>query len=240
MSQDERIVRGVLGVSASEVPKRLLVIATGSFKKGASSRLKKTRTKGRLTTGKYQDTVIGVLNGGVGSPAAMMVIEAAAKADLEALIRADFCGGLLQEHAIGNAFVADSVIVGDGCGSAYFGKGSRILADRDLTDAVLKQAEVRGLPAHTGTMWTTDILLRQTEKLLQEWVEKGAHAVDMETSSVLGIAKESGIPAASINCISDLQLHGKPLFGPGGVDPMLIRGIDLVIDVAIESLVEWR
>jgi nucleoside phosphorylase len=240
MSHDERIVRGVLGVPTSDIPKCLLVVATESFKKGASSRLRKTKTKGRLTTGKYQDTIIGVLDGGVGSPAATMVIEAAAKAKPEALLRADFCGGLLEEQAVGDAFVAESVIVGDGCGSAYFGKGKRIPADDKLTNALLAQSKTQGLPVHSGTIWTTDILLRQTEGLLQEWVEQGAHAVDMETSSILGIAKESGIPAASINCISDLQLHGKPLFGPGGIDPLLIRGIDLVIDVAIHTLVEWQ
>ncbi len=240
MSQDERIARGVLGVSASEVPKRLLVVATGSFKKGATSRLKKTKSKGRITTGIYQDMVIGVLDGGVGSPAATMIIEAAAKAEIDVLIRADFCGGLLQKQAIGDAFVAETVIVGDGCGSAYFGKGKRVPADDELTNALLAQSEALGLPAHRGTMWTTDILLRQTDDLLQEWIEQGAHAVDMETSSVLGIANESRIPAASINCISDLQLHGRPLFGPGGVDPLLLRGIDLVIDVAIHTLVEWR
>jgi nucleoside phosphorylase len=238
MSQDERIVRGILGVPASDVPTRLLIIATESFKKGASSRLKKAKTKGRLTTGKYRNIAVGVLDGGIGSPAATMVLEAAAMTEPQVLIRADFCGGLSNEYDIGHAFVAESVIVGDGCGSAYFGKGEMIPADSELTSSVLTKSKDLGLPTHSGIMWTTDVLLRQTESLLQEWVRQGAHAVDMETSAVLGIASERQIPAASINCISDLQLHGKPLFEPG-IDPMLLRGIDLVIDAAMQALVEW-
>jgi nucleoside phosphorylase len=248
MSQYERIVRGILGVRASDVPKRLLVVATGSFKKGASSRLKGAKTKGRLTTGKFGDTAVGVLDGGVGSPAATMMLEAVAMTDPHVLIRADFCGGLSDKHDIGHAlsdkhdighaFVAESVIVGDGCGSAYFGKGEMIPANPKLTNSVLAKSKNLGLLTHSGIMWTTDVLLRQTDSLLAEWVGHGAHAVDMESSAVLGIASERQIPAASINCISDLQLHGKPLFGPE-IDPMLFRGTDLVIDAAMQALVEW-
>ncbi|MFX0055911.1 MAG: nucleoside phosphorylase [Promethearchaeota archaeon] len=239
MSQDERIVRGVLGVRATDVPDRLLVVATENFSKGATSRLKNVKVKGRLATGKYSDTTIGVLDTGIGSPAAIIFLEATAKTNPQVFIRADFCGGLSSDHDIGHAFIADSVLVGDGAGSAYFGAGKKIAADSTLTKDVYAISTNSGLPTHRGTMWTTDVLLRQTEELLQEWVGKGAHAVDMETSAILGIASENKIPAASINCISDLQLHRKPLFGPE-IDPMLLRGIDLVIDAAIQALVEWK
>jgi len=238
MSHDERIVRGILGVTAAAVPDCLLVVATESFIKGASSRLKKSKKKGRLTIGKLWDTVIGVLDAGIGTPAAAMVLEAAAKTNPKVLIRADFCGGLLKEHNIGHAFVAESVIVGDGCCAGYFGQGQMIPADSGLTNSMFSRLESLGLPTHRGTMWTTDFLLRQTEELLQEWVGKGAQAVDMETSAILGIADERGIPAASINCISDLPLQGKPIFGSSGMDPMLFRGIDVVIDVAMQTLVD--
>lgn len=238
MNHDERIVRGILGVTAATLPDRLLIVATESFIRRASSRLKKSKKKGRLTIGKFRDTVIGVVDAGIGTPAASMVLEAAVKTNPEVLIRADFCGGLLKGHKIGHAFVAESVIVGDGCGSEYFGQGQIIPADSALTNSVFSRSESLGLPTHRGTMWTTDFLLRQTEGLLQEWVGKGAHAVDMETSAILGIADERGIPAASINCISDLPLHGKPIFGSAGIDPMLFRGIDIVIDAAIQTLVD--
>ncbi|MFW9885402.1 MAG: hypothetical protein ACFFEX_13535 [Candidatus Thorarchaeota archaeon] len=239
MNQDERIVRGVLGARASDIPDRLLVVATGSFNKGAASRLKSKKVKGRLTTGKYGDTAIGILDTGIGSPAAIMFLEAIAKTNPQVFIRADFCGGLSSEHDIGHAFVADSVLVGDGAGSVYFGDGKKIDADSTLTKQVFTISANSGLPTHRGTMWTTDVLLRQTEDLLQEWIGRGAHAVDMETSAILGIASENKTPAASINCISDLQIHGKPLFGPE-IDPMLLRGADLVIDAAIQALVEWK
>ncbi|MFW9846269.1 MAG: hypothetical protein ACFFD6_05955 [Candidatus Thorarchaeota archaeon] len=240
MTREERIVKGVLGQSKPDIPKRLLVVATGIFRKGACARMKKAKTKGRLTTGSYEDLTIGVLDAGVGSPSATMIVEAAAMTRPEMLIRADFCGGLSEEQSIGEAFVADSVIVGDGCGTAYFGSGVRISANMEVNESLLKHAENLRLVTHRGVMWTTDIILRQTEDLLQDWVKQGAQAVDMETSSILGIAHERGIPAASINCISDLQLHGKPLFGPGGVDPLLIRGIDLVIDAAMQTIAEWK
>jgi len=240
MNRDERIVRGLLDTNADSVPKRLLLVATPFILKKACGRLKHAHSHGRVTTGVYMDNQVGVVDTGMGAPSAAMVMEAVVRTRPILVLRADVCGGLGAAQKVGDAFLANDALVGDGCGSAYFGLETRVASHRGLTDYVSAQVEKRGLSVHEGAMWTTDILLGQTKELLQNWIAKGASGVDMESSVILGISGKTAIPAASLNCISDMPAIGFGPFDSDRIAPEFFSGLDSVIDAALATVALWH
>ena len=239
MDRDERIVRGLLDTNADSVPKRLLLVATPFILKKACGRLKHARSHGRVTTGVYMDSQVGIVDTGMGTPSAAMVTEAVVRTKPILVVRADVCGGLGPSQKVGDAFVANEALVGDGCGSAYFGLETQVASDFELSKFVAAQAEKRGLSVHTGAIWTTDILLGQTKELLEGWIAKGATAVDMESSVILGISTKAAIPSASLNCISDLPATGMGPFDSEKMEPAFFSGLDAVIDAGLTTVASW-
>jgi uridine phosphorylase len=240
MSRDGRIVRGLLDTNADSVPQRLLLVATPFILKKACGRLKHAGVHGRVTTGVYNGTQVGIVDTGMGTPSAAMVMEAVIRTKPTIVVRADVCGGLGLEQKVGDAFIANDALVGDGCGSAYFGAEAQVASDFEVSKFAATQAEKRGLPVHMGTIWTTDILLTQTKELLEEWIAKGATAVDMESSVILGIPTKVAIPSASLNCISDLPATGMGPFDSETMEPAFFSGLDAVIDAGLATVVSWQ
>lgn len=240
MNRDERIVRGILDTNADSVPKRLLLVASPFVLKKACGRLKHARSNGRVTEGVYMNSHVGIVDTGMGTPSAAMVMEAVVRTRPALVVRADVCGGLGPSQKVGDAFVANEAVVGDGCGSAYFGLETPVAGNFELSEYVAAQAKKRGLSVHTGTIWTTDILLGQTRELLEGWIAKGAGAVDMETSVILGIPAKAAIPAASINCISDLPATGIGPFDSDRIEPAFFSGLDAIVEAGFATMACWH
>jgi uridine phosphorylase len=240
MTRDERIVRVLLGTKLDNVPDRLLLVATTFVLSKATSKLKRVKVSGKVTKGIYNDIEVGVVDTGIGTPSTAMIVEGLVRTQPKLLVRTDFCGGLSDSQKIGDAFIADDALVGDGCSTVYFGAEEKVMAHEYLTNLVVSSTENVGLSFHRGTMWTTDVLLKQTKPLLESWINKGASAVDMETTAILGISAEEGIPAASLNCISDLPIKGLGPFEIEGISPELLTSLDLIIKAGLTALVNWR
>ncbi|MHA2135887.1 MAG: phosphorylase family protein [Candidatus Thorarchaeota archaeon] len=240
MSRDERIVRALLGVKRDSIPERLLLVSTSFILDRAKSLISKTKVMGRVTTGEFEKGRVGIVDLGMGTPSAAMMMEAIVRTEAQVLLRADFCGGLMKNQSVGEAFIAEKAIVGDGSGVAYFGTGTIVEAHIGLTEHIKGIVSKMDLSQHTGTIWTTDVLMKQTKELLEDWVRKGASAVDMESTAILGIAGDEGVPAASLNCISDLPLHGPGPFDSETVDPNLLTGTERVVQAGLRALVEWE
>jgi len=239
MTRDERIIRVFLGTKPDDVPKRLLLVATPFVLDRAASKLSKVRITGNATIGQYEDVDVGIVNTGMGTPSAAMVMEAVVRTQPIAAVRGELCGGLGKSQKIGEAFLATQAIVGDGCGLTYFGSESTVTAHAGLTEHVVRIAERLKLTTHLGKIWTTDVLLKQTKELLADWIAKGAMAVDMESSAILGIASMEDVPAASLNCISDLPEQGMGPFDMKEVDPNFLTGLDLTLIAALRSVTTW-
>ena len=237
-SRDERVVQTLLGCNVKDVPDRLILVSTPYVRKKVSSKLQKSSEKGRLITGRFNRISIGIVDVGIGTPSAALAIEGIVRTSPRALIRVDFCGGLLEEQEVGDSLVANQAIPGDGTANAYCG-AEPIQAHAILTQHIIDTARLDGTELHEGIIWTTDTLMLQTIELLQSWKELGACAVDMETSVILGISSQWKIPAASLNCISDRPLHGQGIFEMVKVDPNLLTGLERTINLGLQALISW-
>jgi uridine phosphorylase len=56
---------------------------------------------------------------------------------------------------------------------------------------------------HAGRVWTTDAIFRETPRKIKGFRDKGALAVDMETSAIFSVARFRGADIAVILVVSD-------------------------------------
>lgn len=240
LTRDERIVRILLGTRKENVPNLLLIVSTPFVQSKATSKLSKLKVKGRVSIGYFENTEIGVVDVGMGTPSAAMIMEAVVRTKPIAVVRSEVCGGLSSDQSIGDIIIADSAIVGDGSGIIYYGNEVKVQSNDVLMKVATRILENNYTKYHIGPIWTTDVLFRQTKDLLESWRRKGALAVDMESSAILGISQLEGIPAISLNCVSDLPLHGSGPFDMESVDPNFLSGVEIVIETGLRTLIEWR
>jgi DeoD family purine-nucleoside phosphorylase len=138
---------------------------------------------------------------GMGGPSAAIVIEELAQLGARRLVRVGTCGALVDGFALGDAIVVTEAVPGDGTSRAL-GASERVAADPALTAALLAAAEGDG-GARGGAVITTDLF----------YDADGAHAspppgdalaIEMETATLLQLARLRGLQAGCVLAVSDL------------------------------------
>ena len=119
------------------------------------------------------------------------------------------CGSLTKNINIGDLIVATGAVRGDGVSPYYVDKDFITEPDRPLTAELIQAAKASGLNVHTGKVWSTDAILRETKEHVNNAVEQGAVAVDMVSSVFLTLAQLYKIPAVSILAVSDNVMTGQ-------------------------------
>jgi nucleoside phosphorylase len=81
---------------------------------------------------------------------------------------------------------------------------------------------VENIQARQGTIWTTDAAFRETRDRVASYRERGAIAVDMETSALFAVAAFRDVELAAIQVVSD-SLAGES-WQPGFKTPQFRSG----------------
>ena len=136
------------------------------------------------------DEKICFLDGGRGAPQAVDTIETLAVLGM--------CGGFSEQVAVGDILVPDKAFVEEGTSLHYYEQIDFAQPDEQLFEQLKKIPGAKVLP-----IVTTDAVYRQTFYKEQLWREKGAVAVDMETSALWSVGKFLGLQVASVLMISD-------------------------------------
>jgi len=159
-------------------------------------------------TGTYKGKRVTVGNGGFYSPDSAFVTELVCAAGVEKLIRIGSCGALRDDIAIGDFIVADNVIRGDGA-TQYYVEGDYVSqVDQRLTSILVDTFKTIG-GTHSGGVWTTDAIFRETKAIVNSYIEKGAIAVDMVTSPFVTLANIYKKKVAVILAVSDNLITGQ-------------------------------
>jgi nucleoside phosphorylase len=82
---------------------------------------------------------------------------------------------------------------------------------------------VENIQARQGTIWTTDAAFRETRDQVASYRERGAIAVDMETSALFAVAAFRDVELAAIQVVSD-SLAGES-WQPGFKTPRFRSGL---------------
>ncbi|PIQ88145.1 MAG: hypothetical protein COV73_00360 [Candidatus Omnitrophica bacterium CG11_big_fil_rev_8_21_14_0_20_43_6] len=183
-----------------------------------------------MYTGNFEGIKVTGINGGRFSTDTSITTEVMCNAGIQNIIRVGTCGSLDENIKIGDLFVVDEVIRGDGVTPYYVDKNFKTQSDKKLSDLLFEIGQGMGLTIHRGKSWTTDALLRETREIVEAKRKEGAHAVDMVSSTLLTICQTYNIKACSILAVSDNVITGEL----GFMNPLYYMAESNLIKIALE------
>ena len=183
-----------------------------------------------MYTGTYEGIKVTGINGGRFSTDTSITTEVMCNAGIQNIIRVGRCGSLDENIKVGDLFVVDEVIRGDGVTPYYVDKDFKTVSDKKLSDLLFEIAQEMGLTVHRGKAWTTDALLRETREIVEAKRKEGARAVDMVSSTLLTICQTYNIKACSILAVSDNVITGEM----GFMNPLYYMAESNLIKIALE------
>lgn len=139
----------------------------------------------------------------MGAPYAVAILEALITWGARTIIFAGWCGAIDLSLAIGDLLVPDMALSGEGTSRHYFDQEEGIYSASSRLIGQLKTAVSGGAPVHSGTVWTTDALYRETEVVISGLQQKGVLAVEMELAALFAVAKFRRVELAGVLTVSD-------------------------------------
>lgn len=183
-----------------------------------------------MYTGNFMGIRLTAINGGRFAADTAITTELLCSARAQHMIRIGSCGALREDIKIGDLVVVEGAIRGEGVTPYYVDKDFKTRADTKLGQSLLDVAKNSGHTVHTGLVWSTDAILRETREHVGRAVEQGAIAVDMVSSVFLTICQLYKIPAVVILAVSDNVITGEM----GFMDPMYYMAEGSIIKTALE------
>jgi uridine phosphorylase len=185
-----------------------------------------------MYTGMFEGIKVTGINGGRFSTDTSITTEVMCNAGIPNIMRVGTCGSLDENIKIGDLFIVDEVIRGDGVTPYYVDKDFKTVSDKGISDLLFKIAKDMGLNVHRGKAWTTDALLRETREIVEAKRKEGAMVVDMVSSPLLTICQTYKIKAASILAVSDNVVSGEM----GFMNPLYYMAESNLIKIALEAV----
>ena len=185
-----------------------------------------------MYTGSFEGIKLTAINGGRFSTDTSITTEVMCNAGIQNIIRVGTCGSLDENIKVGDLFVVDKVIRGDGVTPYYVDKNFKTVSDKKISDTMYEIAKGMGLNVHRGVCWTTDALLRETKEIVEAKRKEGAKVVDMVSSTLLTIAQTYNIKAGSILAVSDNVVTGEM----GFMNPLYYMAESNVIKIGLETV----
>lgn len=185
-----------------------------------------------MFTGTVDGIKITAINGGRFSTDTSITTEVMCNAEIQNIIRVGTCGSLDENIKIGDLFVVDEIIRGDGVTPYYVDKDFKTVADKKIADTLYEVGKGMGLTIHRGKAWTTDALLRETREIVEAKRKEGARVVDMVSATLLTIAQTYNIKAGSILAVSDNVVTGEM----GFMNPLYYMAESNILKIALETV----
>jgi len=187
-----------------------------------------------MHTGTLGDAQVTVGNGGRYSADTAITTDLLCAAGVASLIRVGTCGSLQNSIEIGDIVIATGAIRGDGASPYYVPQDFSTRADPEVVEALLRAAASIGVKVHTGRVFTTDALFRETPELLEDLEQQNTAAIDMVTAAFLTVSQVRGKRAGAILAVSDECLNGKMGFR----EPKFLQAEEKIVEIALKST-EW-
>lgn len=183
-------------------------------------------------TGYLDGIKVTVGNGGRFSADSAITSEVICNGGVQYVIRAGSSGALDENIKIGDLFIVEDILRGDGVTPYYVSDDFKTVSDKSVLEALKKSAQNIGARFHCGKAWTTDALLRETKEIVEDKRKKGAQAVDMVSSALLTIAQLNNVKAGAILAVSDNLITGEM----GFINPLYYDAENQIIKISLEAI----
>jgi purine-nucleoside phosphorylase len=165
-------------------------------------------------SGRYQGQQISIIATGIGPS---LVGDAVYALDRPGAVcfYAGTCGGLAESLEIGDYFVADQAICGDGY-SFHLGHAplSRVSGDPGLVDSLIDLLGFKLERISSGISFTTSSVVREADLHFWDVVDEQSRVIEMGAAAFYAAAAATGKRAAAFFWVTDLPCRGKSFFDP--------------------------
>lgn len=170
------------------------------------------RVRGALGfTGTYRGRRVSVQGTGMGMPSmSIYATELIRFYGVRTAIRVGSCGGISDRVALRDIVIGSAAHTTSAMNARRFPSVSYApVADFTLLREAARVADERGLPAHVGTILTSDAFYDDDPETWRSVARFGALGVEMETAALYTIAAGEGARALCIATVSDHLLTGE-------------------------------
>ena len=141
---------------------------------------------------RFTDSDVLITHGQVGCPACAGNLDLLNALGINKVM---FCGGggvLDSSIEVGQILVVEGAIRDEGFSYHYVKPSRYIYTDPTVTEKIVDFLENRSISYIRGITWTTDAILRETEKRITKRKSEGARIVEMEQAGCIAVSKFRG------------------------------------------------
>jgi uridine phosphorylase len=140
----------------------------------------------------------------VGAPYAVMVLETLIAWGARKIVFLGWCGSISDKVKIGDIIVATSAIIDEGTSGHYENNRSRVsFPAASMLTALNDALQQNQVDFHSGAIWCTDAIYRETVEKVKHFQARDAVGVEMEISALFTVAKFRGAELGAMAVVSD-------------------------------------
>ena len=166
----------------------------------------------------------------VGAPYAAMILENLIAWGARKILFLGWCGAVAEKVQIGDIILPTSAVIGEGT-SPHYGATTNCFskASSSMASMVQKVMIDSHIDFHTGSIWTTDAVYRETRQQVATHQQNGILAVEMEISALYSVARFRRVDTIGLLVVSD-ELSSMR-WRPGFKDARFVQGRQTACEV---------
>ena len=174
-------------------------------------------------TGIHRGETITIIAGGVGPSQIGDAVYALNKSNAVCIFSGT-CGGIKRGLAIGDYFLAERAISGDGYGILFgYEPFAVIQPDPSIFTQLYQAFGSLGIQAKTGAVFSTSSVVRETEQDFWELVDPVCDAIEMECAAFYIAALKSTKLAAAYFWVTDASTLGRSFYDKLSAEEIFIK-----------------
>jgi uridine phosphorylase len=160
----------------------------------------------RLYCAELSGKPLAVVGPMMGAPYAAAILETLIAWGARQILFLGWCGGIAPHVHHGDLILPSGAISAEGTSRHYRPPNGRDEIARPsafLLNSLSQTLQQVAISHHTGTIWTTDAIFRETREQISKLQRQGVVAVEMELSALFTVARYRGAALAGWLVVSD-------------------------------------
>jgi purine-nucleoside phosphorylase len=171
---------------------------------------------------------------GIGAPYAAMMLETLIAWGARRIIFLGWCGAVSKQAKIGDIILPTSALVDEGTSRNYAVPDNGQSKPASVLVSLIEQVlENNRVDFHSGKIWTTDAVYRETRAKVENYQAQGVMAVEMEVSALFSVAQFRQVELGAMLVVSDELSSLK--WRPGFRDQRFVTGHQTACRMVRES-----
>jgi len=210
MSKDDAIVRPVRGKKSPQLGDYVVMAASESDLRMLCGKINLQKDPfikllmSRLYVDNGQTENFALVGPFIGAPYATMILETLIAWGARKILFFGWCGAVSPKVKIGDIIIPTGAIIDEGT-SRHYKKGENfcVRPPGHITEKIKEALSQRGICFHTGLIWSTDAVYRETCERVKYYQNKDVLAVDMELSALFSAGSFQEVEVGGVLVVSD-------------------------------------